>query len=93
MAYSANEKVQSRMGFAQVIFSPYTAQQLVEILNVKLRDSIGFFDKTSIKLIASKVTSFLVSFLLQVASHSGDIRRAVQYTMKSIDAAELEFSG
>jgi Cdc6-like AAA superfamily ATPase len=39
-----------------VIFSPYTSEQLVEILNVKLRDSIGCFDKTSIKLIASKVS-------------------------------------
>ena len=58
-------RVASRIGLTRLTFSPYTHQQLQEIVTARL-SGLSVFDKDAIQLVARKV-----------ASLSGDARRAL----------------
>ncbi|KAB0797562.1 hypothetical protein PPYR_08555 [Photinus pyralis] len=60
-------------------FSPYTKQQIIEILTERLRDSSRIFPTIAIQMLAAKV-----------AAVSGDIRRALDIGRRVLEIAEQE---
>jgi Cdc6-like AAA superfamily ATPase len=60
-------KSKSRMGDTRQVYAPYTREQLIEILNMRLKRSDLEFTAPAINLAAAKI-----------ASLSGDVRRALE---------------
>ena len=73
-------RVSSRIGLTRLTFSPYTHQQLQEIVIARLV-GLSIFDKLAIQLVSRKV-----------ASLSGDARRALDICRRATEIAESEGS-
>lgn len=71
-------RVSSRIGLTRLTFSPYTHQQLQEIVTARL-NGLSVFDKDAIQLVARKV-----------ASLSGDARRALDICRRAVEIAQRE---
>ena len=71
-------RVASRIGLTRLTFSPYTHQQLQEIVCSRL-SGLSIFDKDAIQLVSRKV-----------ASLSGDARRALDICRRASEIAESE---
>ena len=71
-------RVSSRLGLTRLTFSPYTFQQLQEIVITRLQ-GLKVFDKDAIQLVARKV-----------ASLSGDARRALDICRRATEIAQRE---
>lgn len=69
-------RVASRIGLTRLTFSPYTHQQLQEIVTTRL-SGLSVFDKDAIQLVSRKV-----------ASLSGDARRALDICRRATEIAQ-----
>jgi Cdc6-like AAA superfamily ATPase len=67
-------RIHSRMGMTRVVFRPYKAQQVEEIVQARLTGlEVGLFDDAAVAFTAKKV-----------AAVSGDIRRALDFCRKAV---------
>lgn len=71
-------RVASRIGLTRLTFSPYTHDQLKEIVSARL-SGLTVFDKDAIQLVARKV-----------ASLSGDARRALDICRRATEIAQMQ---
>ena len=71
-------RVSSRMGLTRLTFSPYTHQQLSEIVASRL-SGLKVFNKDAVQLVARKVSSL-----------SGDARRALDICRRATEIAQRE---
>ena len=71
-------RVSSRIGLTRLTFSPYTHQQLQEIVSSRLQ-GLSVFDKDAIQLVSRKV-----------ASLSGDARRALDICRRATEIAQRQ---
>ena len=71
-------RVSSRIGLTRLTFSPYTHQQLQEIVSSRLH-GLSVFDKDAIQLVSRKV-----------ASLSGDARRALDICRRATEIAQRQ---
>ena len=70
-------KIASRIGNSRLVYEPYNKEQIQTILESRLH-GIPIFDSSSIKLVASKVSSY-----------SGDIRRSLAVTKRAVELCKL----
>lgn len=73
-------RVSSRIGLTRLTFSPYTHQQLQEIVTARL-SGLSVFDNDAIQLVSRKV-----------ASLSGDARRALDICRRATEIAQAQQS-
>jgi len=73
-------RVSSRIGLTRLTFSPYTHQQLQEIVTARL-SGLSVFDNDAIQLVSRKV-----------ASLSGDARRALDICRRATEIAQTQQS-
>jgi origin recognition complex subunit 1 len=73
-------RLKSRMGNCRLVYPPYTTTQLIEILELRLKDSDMAFEQSAKRLVAAKV-----------ASVSGDVRRALDICRCATELAEEEY--
>ncbi len=67
-------RIHSRMGMTRVVFKPYRAQQVEQIVQARLTGlEVGLFDDAAVAFAAKKV-----------AAVSGDIRRALDFCRKAV---------
>eukprot|EP00347_Sterkiella_histriomuscorum_P006386 403352961 len=72
-------KIASRIGNSRLVYEPYNKDQIQTILESRLH-GIPIFDSSSIKLVASKVSSY-----------SGDIRRSLAVTKRAVELCKLQY--
>jgi Cdc6-like AAA superfamily ATPase len=75
-------KSKSRMGDNRLVYPPYTKNQLIEILDLRLRDFDIGFDRNAITLVSSKI-----------AALSGDVRRALELCRRAAEFAREAAEG
>ena len=71
-------RVSSRVGLTRLTFSPYTHEQLTEIVAARLH-GLSVFNKDAVQLVARKVSSL-----------SGDARRALDICRRATEIAERQ---
>ncbi|TRY74610.1 hypothetical protein TCAL_01600 [Tigriopus californicus] len=71
-------RVSSRLGLTRLTFSPYTFQQLQEIVSTRLA-GLKIFDKNALQIVSRKV-----------ASLSGDARRALDICRRATEIAQRD---
>ena len=67
-------KIQSRIGQNRLVYEPYNQQQILTILRSRLADVHDIFEGKSLDFVARKVSMY-----------SGDIRRSLQITKRSVE--------
>lgn len=73
-------KIQSRVGLTRVNFEPYTAAQLIQIIESRLKDVPGdIMAYDAIKLCA-----------VRIANNTGDARKALDVCRRAVEVAERE---
>jgi Cdc6-like AAA superfamily ATPase len=73
-------KIKSRMGDNRLVYEPYTRDELMKILEMRLRTATMPFQEAARRLVAAKV-----------AAISGDVRRALQLCRRATEVAEAEY--
>jgi len=73
-------RVSSRVGLTRLTFSPYTHEQLTEIVAARLQ-GLTVFDKDAVQLVARKVSSL-----------SGDARRALDICRRATEIAQRQMT-
>ena len=74
-------RVQSRLGLSRETFSPYTFNQLEEIIKSRLGKNLSrLFEESGIAFIARKV-----------ASLSGDARRALEICRQAVEQSMIRY--
>jgi origin recognition complex subunit 1 len=74
-------RLKSRMGNSRLVYSPYTTNQIMEILDLRLKGSVMAFEQSAKRLVAAKV-----------AAVSGDVRRAFDICRCATEIAEEEYA-
>lgn len=72
-----SNKVSSRLGLRRINFQPYSHQQLIQIIQSRLSELLGTFDRDAIELCSRKVSAV-----------SGDARKALSICNRALELAE-----
>ncbi|RZC53763.1 hypothetical protein C5167_012617 [Papaver somniferum] len=82
-------RISSRMGIQRLCFSPYTYQQLREIISSRIQ-GMKAFDRQAIEFCFEEDFTFTELHVFQVAAISGDARRALEICRRAAEIVDYK---